>query len=357
MITMCGVLGARCRSHDVRFASVAAVLIALAAFASAVSDAALPPDRPSTARWRVVAGDVSNPRGLFIDRAGVLWAAVAGRGGPMCASRHGRICYGRTGKILRIVHGRVSTFASRLASIHNYLGVLGADDVSVAPDGSVFTAMITDEGELPTGANTRVLGGQLGRLLRFDSHGHPTVQANLLNDTFGSDFGHPYGVLALPGRELVVDSEQNELVEVRGQHVRVIFRFPPGAHHADSVPTSLAAGADGTVYVGELSGENAGPGHARIWRILPGQKPHVFATGFNAITGIAVGLDGSVYVCEYSLNYAHNDNHGDVVRLDPDGTRTVYGAGRLFHPGGIAVANNGAIYVSNWSAQIGRAHV
>jgi hypothetical protein len=54
---------------------------------------------------------------------------------------------------------------------------------------------------------------------------------------------------------------------------RVIFRFPPGYKGADSVPTSLAQGPDGAVYIGELSGFGASAGHARIWRMVHGQKP------------------------------------------------------------------------------------
>jgi sugar lactone lactonase YvrE len=311
---------------------------------------------PPAGSLRVVADHLDNPRGLFVSPSGTLWAAVAGRGGGRCANQRGRICWGRTGRLLEITSGAVHTFASRLASIHDYLGVLGADDVSVAPDGSVFTAMITDEGELPERANSRWLRGELGKLLRFDGTGRRSVQANLLDDAGGLDFGHPYGILALPGRELVVDSEQNELIEVRGARVRVVFHFPSGAHGADSVPTSLAEGPGGAIYIGELSGDRAGLGHARIWRMLPGQRPKVLASGFNAITGIAVGSDGSVYVCEYSLDYAAGDEHGDVVRLDPDGTRTQYGAGELFHPGGVAVASDGTIYVSNWSTLSGRSN-
>jgi sugar lactone lactonase YvrE len=329
------------------------LVISVVAAATAPSVTATPAV-PGSATIRIVADHVDNPRGLFIDAHGTLWAAAAGRGGRTCSRTEGLVCYGRTGRVLRIAGGHVHTFASGLASIHDGLGITGADDVAVAPNGSVFTAMITDDLELPAGANRRRLGNQLGKLLRFDTRGHPHVQANLLSVTHALDVGHPYGVLALPGRELVTDSEFNRVLEVRGHRARVLQKFPHGVNGADSVPTSLAVGPDGAVYVGELSGFAAGVDHARIWRMLPGQRAAVFATGFSAITGTAFGPDGSLYVCEFSRDFADDDLHGDVVRLAPDGTRTRYGLGQLFHPGGIAVAHDGTIYVSNWSTLAGQ---
>jgi hypothetical protein len=305
---------------------------------------------------KVVVDHLDNPRGLFVDSTGTLWVAEAGRAGKDCLKfrRTAVVCWGRTGQILRITHGRVHTFASGLSSLSFFrFGTLGADDVSVAPNGSVFTAVISDEELLSPRVKRRALGGQVGKLLRFRAlGGRPHVQANV--SKLRGPFSHPYGVLALRGRELVTDSEQNTLIEVRGHRARVIFHFPPGDKGADSVPTWLAHGPDGAVYIGELSGIDAGPGQARIWRMIPGQKPRVWATGFNSILGLAFGPDGTLYVCEFSRNFAADDPHGDVVRIAPDGGRTTLGAGQLFRPGGIAVGSDGTIYVSNWSTLTGR---
>jgi hypothetical protein len=276
--------------------SLMVAIVVVAFDAGAATGVGFSTGATAPASLRVVVDHVDNPRGLFITRSGVLWATVAGRGGHRCANLLGRICWGRTGKVLRIAGGRARTFASGLASIRNYLGVVGADDVSVAPNGRVFTAMITDDGMLASDVNRVDLRGELGKLLRFDRRGHPMAVA----DVGRFELGHPYAVLALRGRELVTDSEQNTLLEVRGRRVRVLFRFPQGANGADSVPTALALGPDGAVYIGELSGIKAGAGQARIWRMVPGQKPQVYATGFSAVLGLAFGPDGSLYVCEFS---------------------------------------------------------
>lgn len=87
--------------------------------------------------------------------------------------------------------------------------------------------------------------------------------------------------------------------------------------------------------------------------MVPGRKPTIYARGFSATLGMAFGPDRSLYVCEFSRNFAAGDTHGDVVRIRPDGTRVRYGAGQLFNPGGIAVTRDGTAYVSNWSIRRG----
>ncbi len=56
---------------------------------------------------------------------------------------------------------------------------------------------------------------------------------------------------------------------------------------AESVPTTVALGPDGAYYVGELTGFPFPVGKARIWRVVPGQHPTVYATGFTNIISLA----------------------------------------------------------------------
>src|SRR5438477_11109321 len=74
----------------------------------------LPVHSASAASLRVVADHLDNPRGLFADPQGGIWVAEAGRAGKHCLFG-GSLCYGRTGKILHVVRGRVHTFAGGLA--------------------------------------------------------------------------------------------------------------------------------------------------------------------------------------------------------------------------------------------------
>ena len=115
------------------------------------------------------------------------------------------------------------------------------------------------------------------------------------------------------------------------------------------MPTSVALGPDGDLYVGELA-EGAGKGKARVWKIpAAGGTPEVHATGFTAITGVAFGPDGSLFVTEFATQLSQEG---------PDGVGRARGARRQADeagrqqaaaPTGAAVDSTGAVYVSNFS--------
>ncbi|GAA0510099.1 hypothetical protein Ade02nite_52800 [Paractinoplanes deccanensis] len=47
--------------------------------------------------------------------------------------------------------------------------------------------------------------------------------------------------------------------------------------------SGVARGPDGAFYVGEVA---AVPGRARLWRVVPGQAPQVYAAGFTAVVEV-----------------------------------------------------------------------
>jgi hypothetical protein len=113
-----------------------------------------------------------------------------------------------------------------------------------------------------------------------------------------------------------------------------------------SVPSSVAVGPDGALYVGELTGVPFKPGTARIWRIVPGKKPSLYASGFTNISDIA--FDGSnLLVLELAVKgLLAPPSPGALIRLAPDRSRTVIASAGLVDPSGLAVGN-GLIYISN----------
>ena len=71
----------------------------------------------------------------------------------------------------------------------------------------------------------------------------------------------------------------------------------------DAVPTSIAEGPDGSLYVGELTGFPFPVDGARIYRVpAGGGEPEVVAVGFTNIIDIAIGEDGSAYVLEHDID-------------------------------------------------------
>jgi sugar lactone lactonase YvrE len=111
----------------------------------------------------------------------------------------------------------------------------------------------------------------------------------------------------------------------------------------DFVPTSLAQDAQGNIYVGALAGEAGGEG--RVVKLDPSGKTVLKTwTGLTTVTGVAVGKDGSVYASE--LFGGSESAPGDLVKISPNGTRTVV---TVPFPAGVAVDAADNVFVSAWS--------
>ena len=332
-----------------RRATLPALIAALVTVATALGVA------PAGAQVTVIADHLARPRGLAVAPDGTLYATVLGDGGPRC-NREG--CFGASGRVVRVARdGRLSTVASGLLTMRGRpdgFFSIGADQVTVLPDGRLATAVTAEfaaAGRVPA-AVPRALRPQVGHVVLFAPGGGKGIGANIADAEYRLDpdgrgpVSNPYGITVLGGVIYVSDSAGNDLLVVDGPDVGVLTTFPPAAPDTDSVPDALAAGPDGALYVGEFTGGAQPRGAARIWRVVPGQPPTLFASGLTSITSLAFGPDGSLYATEFAP--------GDVVRIAPDGTRTLLAAGALHDPGGIAVAPDGAVFVTNWTVASSR---
>ena len=156
-------------------------------------------------------------------------------------------------------------------------------------------------------------------------------------------------MLALADRQIVVDAGANAVLQVRGSKVSLLAVIPKNGK-SQAVPTSIAQGPDGDLYVGELA-EGAGKGKARVWKIpAAGGTPEVYATGLHDDhrRGVRPGRQ-PVRDRVRDATSRKNNLKGAVVRVAPDGTRTQLGGGKLLAPTGAAVDSTGAVYVSNFS--------
>jgi hypothetical protein len=363
----------------------------------------------------VLADGLNNPRGLAFAPNGKLYVAEAGLG---AGDGHGgfAVGVGFTASITEVTgvnsrHPRWRRIVTGLASVgdteNGFPEALGPSGVSIHGTGGIYVTV--GESGLGVGADIpdvpAAAKNQFGRLLKVT----PSGQWKAVNDVGDYDYlwtgenkdqpwapagqfpdANPYGLLALPGRQFVIDAGANTLTEVRAKgSVRIVAYFPDPllplpngtlVPVSDAVPTCVAQGPDGYLYVGTLAfganfarfGTNAPPNWAalppqsKVYRVDPNgaevflTEADVWASGFNPIT--ACGFhDGALYLTEYATQESGYVT-GDVVRVELNGDgspggRTALGVGALHEPNGLAFDGGGNVHVSNYSISAGGGQV
>lgn len=116
----------------------------------------------------------------------------------------------------------------------------------------------------------------------------------------------------------------------------------------DPVPTGLAYGPKGLLYISGLSSEV--PGEGRVYVVNKNGKLVRTLTGFSGPTGVAVAPDGTVYVSEVLQGLPEGtpgpdfnpDAVGQIVKVAPDGKRTY---AQVSQPSGL-LWSHGRLYAS-----------
>jgi hypothetical protein len=369
--------------RSVAFAAAAASAAALAVVAWVGPAGATASSRPSAVT--VIASHLDNPRGLAVsgDR---IYIAESGHGDPMMClplppgppqpGPPPQNCVGLTGKVSSVSEDAapstavVKTVISGLFSISDVTGTAsaGPSAVSVA-EGRLFAIMAGNTAGAPPSVPPnfasllKAAKAQLGQLIvatgkqRFKAiagvgdsdYKWSAAHANLVPGQFPDS--NPNAVYAADDVQYVIDAGSNTLDTVRGGRVvaRVFFPVPAGSV-TDSVPTCVDRGPDGALYVAELLGGSFTPGKARVWRVVPGHKPTVWATGLTTVNGCGFGSDGKFYAAEFqTAGLMSTAPAGDVVRISNNGKKLTHLAvGLLNFPSGFAAGDDG-IYVSNCS--------
>ncbi len=337
-----------------------------------------------------VATGLNNPRGLAFGPGGVLYVAEAGLGAGNGAGGVGA-GLGFTGSVgeirgLSSAHPTYTRIITGLASQADENGVVGPDGVAALGNGNihiVLTGSTLADTALYPNASSALLG-QFGKLLKSSQSGHWKTVADVGDFDYNWTYqnrnaffappeqfpdANPYAVLSVPGHEYVADAASNTIDEVDENGSIHIVAYVPNplvqlgpnlVPVSDSVPTCIAQGADGYLYVGTLAfGANfaAHSPRSKVYRVNPAvtnailTSADVWASGFNPITGCGFS-NGAFYATEF-FTWSSGTQHGDVVRVAVNndgsaGARTALGGNALVTPNGFA-ARNGSIYVSNFS--------
>ena len=346
---------------------------------------------PRTPGLQVVASGINQPHGLTVGPDGNLYVAAAGDGviGAGCVMGTEPACANNSGTIDRVTpQGTVTPVVTGLPSVGSPPGGSasgGVADVQVV-NGKIYGVIQNQNIDPTTGQQTYgPAGALLGDLVSAPFSGGtatsvasfgPYEAAN--NPDHGAGAGgpgdpaidsDPYGVVAYNGGFAVADAAANDVLFVNSAgQISTLAVLPliseptsGGPVMAQPVPTSLAVGPDGALYVGELGGVG-GPGtgndvgDVNVYRIAPGGTPTVYASGLTMIGSIAFDQAGRLLVMEIDtagiLDPATSGPGlpapGAIIRINADGSRTTLASAGLEFPLGITVAKDGSVYASNF---------
>jgi hypothetical protein len=337
------------------------------------------PPLSAQSSFLVVASGLDNPRGLAFGTDGGLYVVEAGRGGTstMCLplpDGPGTRCYGPSGAVTRITGlGQQQRVVTGLPSLAPAGGdqATGPHDIAFGLGRAWITIGLG--GDPAIRAPFTAAGIRLGHLVRvlptgaWDYTVDISAHEGATNPDGTTIDSNPYGLAIATNRALVADAGANALLQIGLDAVvstlAVFPQRPGGSNPAmQAVPTTVAVGADGNLYVAELTGQPFPVGAARVYRVPSGGgTPVVVATGFTNIIDIAFGPGGVGYVLEHDADSIipplGPGVAGRLIRINTNGTQTVVASAGLIKPGGMAIGPDGALYVTNRSISAGLGEV
>jgi plastocyanin len=307
----------------------------------------------------VVASGLINPRGFTWGGGGTLYVDEARTGGatpgtPDTPPPPGPLKGGKTARLSWISAGCPVKFATGLPS-----EAAATDEVSGAADVAILghTLYVLIAGGGASHGNPDTPDG----VYSVDGNGNATLVADLgtwLRDNpvanvpiadYDPD-GSFFAMMAAPdGSTLwIVEANSQQLIGVApdGKVSRIA-----DLSGDNQVPTAIAAGADGKIYVGYLSGSPYLAGAAKVVEIAAGGTAKTVWTGLTTVSGLAVAKDGTLLALELSDKTTKTapfltNNSGKIVRrTGPDSAQDVVTGLNL--PTHLEIGPDGAYYVAS----------
>ncbi|MEC4813809.1 MAG: ScyD/ScyE family protein [Scytonema sp. PMC 1069.18] len=366
--------------------------------------------RPAVAAsFSVVAEGLDNVRGLNFAPDGSLYITESGVGGdgrciPGPSLEGLNSCVGRSGAVTRVKDGKQERILTDLPSIAlRPIGATGEGPQDIQFDASGNPYLLIGYGGNPTIRDFPENSPSWGQLYKVDlntgsltsigdfaryEYANNADGGNVL-DVSGEIASNPYALAIRGNTAYVVDAAANNVLTVGldGSHLKSFVVLPkqkianpvfptpgpgqvlppeapppdqiPEEIEIESVPTGVAFGPDGALYVSEYTGFPFPVGKARILRVTSDAQVTVFAEGFTQLTDLEFDAKGNLYTVQYSNAPQWTGiTDASLIQIAPDGTRTTLLSGSgLESATALSVGSDGAVYVSNKGDRPGQGQV
>ncbi|CAN5587584.1 hypothetical protein BH24ACT5_BH24ACT5_27570 [soil metagenome] len=309
----------------------------------------------------IVASGLTNPRCMTWGADGVLYVALAGIGGTTEATEDapateaiGPFLGGPTAAVASIgPDGCPVAVATGLPSTVDVLGgVLGAEDVAILGD-QLYASVdgggaVHGNPDMPSGVYRILADGSFEVVADLSAWVRDNPVAEVSGD-FDPDAA---------GYSIVADEASNLLWVSDPNSGQVLSVTPDGviARIADlsaghPVPTQMTLDPNGGVYVGTLTAVPFPDGAAKVMHIAADGTVTDVWTGLTAVTGVAVGTDGTLYAIEMSTGNLTEPpflmpGSGRLVSQTAPDQLEVVTEGLLF-PVALDVGPDGAFYIAS----------